>query len=547
MSLAIRVDAGPAMGAGHFMRCLALAQEWRRRGGEVRFLTHDPQGRFLDRLHREGFRARGLESPTDIEELLGALAAAPVHWVVLDGYHFHGEMQQALKDRGHRLLVLDDYQHLPRYCADLILNQNYGAQAFSYQTAPGAQLLLGTDYVLLREEFLRAAPADKEIPEIARNLLVTLGGADQANHTFQVMEALNLVEAPLTVKVVLGPSNPHLEMIRAAAQQSRHRLEILQDVENMAPLMAWADLAVSAGGSTIWELAFMGVPAIFGVVADNQKNAVLALARAGYPAFLDLGRATIEELGYAVAALAADQSLRQRLSLTGRDLIDGRGAARVSQAMTGIKLRVLFLGGNLSLDLAVWLREQGEEVEYVEEKVDPHFVRRYNPDVIVSYNYRYILKKDIFAIPPRGAINLHSSLLPWNRGAHPNVWSFLEGTPKGVTIHYIDEGIDTGDILLQKEVVLEADRETLKSSYLKLHQEMQQLFKDHWEQLKSGFIPPRPQSGDGTLHYLRDSEQFAPLIQEKGWDTPVAALTGLYRSHPGKAELTYENAFGNQR
>jgi methionyl-tRNA formyltransferase len=298
----------------------------------------------------------------------------------------------------------------------------------------------------------------------------------------------------------------------------------------MAPLMAWADLAVSAGGGTLWELALMGVPAFFCIVADNQENAVLALARAGYPVISDLQAVSNAEIGTMVNDLVTNRKHRQELSRVGRQIVDGSGAARVIRAMAAAPVRVLFLGGNLAPALAAWLREQGEEVLYTEEKIDPAFVTQYTPDIIVSYNYRHILKADVLSIPPRGTINLHSSYLPWNKGAHPNVWSFLEDTPKGVTIHFIDEGVDTGDILLQKELVFAEEKETLKSSYEKLHQEMQQLFKDNWEALKNGEIRPLPQTASGTLHYSRDSEQFAPLIQAQGWDTPVAALKESFKS-----------------
>jgi methionyl-tRNA formyltransferase len=189
-------------------------------------------------------------------------------------------------------------------------------------------------------------------------------------------------------------------------------------------------------------------------------------------------------------------------------------------------MKILFLGSGNSKELAEWLAAQGEEIVYVEEKIDGEFARRLRPEMIISYNYRHILKKDVLCIPGKGTINLHISYLPWNRGAYPNVWSFIDDTPKGVTIHLIDEGIDTGNILLQKEVYIDEERETLKTSYELLHREIEELFKSNWAKIKAGAIKPSPQQGEGTIHYVKDSLLFEHLIKKSGWDTPVRELKG---------------------
>jgi methionyl-tRNA formyltransferase len=199
-------------------------------------------------------------------------------------------------------------------------------------------------------------------------------------------------------------------------------------------------------------------------------------------------------------------------------------------------LKILFLGGNLSRVLYEWLLETDEDAFYTEEKVDAGFVKDLSPDMIISYNYRHILKKEVLSIPEKGSVNLHISYLPWNRGANANVWSFLEDTPKGVTIHLIDEGIDTGEILLQKEVVFDEDRETLKTSYENAHKEIQALFRENWNRIREGEIKPRKQSGEGTIHYVRDAGSFEPFIKEKGWDTPVSEIKGRLKPEGSRGE-----------
>jgi len=192
-------------------------------------------------------------------------------------------------------------------------------------------------------------------------------------------------------------------------------------------------------------------------------------------------------------------------------------------------MKVLFLGGNLVKTLADWLREK-EEVVYTEDKITIDFVKQVNPEFIVSYNYKYLISEKVISFVDGKAVNLHISYLPWNRGAHPNVWSFLEDSPKGVSIHHIDEGVDTGDIIVQKKVYIDEDKETLKSSYEKLHRELQNLFKENWEKIKRGKIKPKKQIGGGGIHYKRDYKLFEPLIREKRWDIQIRELKEKFRA-----------------
>ena len=112
---------------------------------------------------------------------------------------------------------------------------------------------------------------------------------------------------------------------------------------------------------------------------------------------------------------------------------------------------ILFLG-SIDSPLFEWLQSNGESVIQISEKVTPEFITSNKISFLVSYGYRHILRKNILELLPNRAVNLHISYLPWNKGADPNFWSFVEDTPKGCTIHYLDEGVDTGDIIAQKEI-----------------------------------------------------------------------------------------------
>lgn len=186
-------------------------------------------------------------------------------------------------------------------------------------------------------------------------------------------------------------------------------------------------------------------------------------------------------------------------------------------------MRILFLGPSDS-SLIAFLQDSGDDVAATEERLDPKFLRERPPEFIVSYGYRHILKKEVLDQFPDRAINLHIALLPWNRGADPNLWSFVEQTPKGVTIHYLDEGIDTGDVIVQKEVSF-SDTETLRSSYATLKHELEKLFRLHWSDIRAGRCPRFKQAGQGSFHRARDKEALARLLT-RGWDTDVASLVG---------------------
>jgi methionyl-tRNA formyltransferase len=136
---------------------------------------------------------------------------------------------------------------------------------------------------------------------------------------------------------------------------------------------------------------------------------------------------------------------------------------------------------------------------------DEHFLAA---DLVVSYNYSHIISQRQITLCNGHIINLHISYLPWNRGASPNFWSFHDDTPKGVTIHFIDSGIDTGDILCQEECVFDEDCESFASAYSKLHEEIQKLFRENWDAIKNGSICPVPQIGKGTYHNVRETKEI---------------------------------------
>jgi len=197
--------------------------------------------------------------------------------------------------------------------------------------------LLGTRYCLLRRDFAGGGNSERETPPVARRLLVMMGGSDPENITARAIEALQVAGIEnLDTTVVVGGSNPNFEALQGLTSRAS-RVTVRRDVSNMAELMAKADVAISAAGSTSWELCLMGVPALLIDVADNQTEVARELDRRQCAVRIGDRTVTAGAIATQLKRLADCQSLRQSLSQRARELVDGRGAVRVVSALRGIQ------------------------------------------------------------------------------------------------------------------------------------------------------------------------------------------------------------------
>jgi dTDP-4-amino-4,6-dideoxyglucose formyltransferase len=199
-------------------------------------------------------------------------------------------------------------------------------------------------------------------------------------------------------------------------------------------------------------------------------------------------------------------------------------------------MNIIYLSNNTQLDdLFNWIKSQSDiNAEYYSEKIKLVDFELFKPDLIISYGYQYIIREDIIARYSEKIINLHISYLPYNRGADPNLWSIIDNTPKGVTIHLIDSGVDTGHILFQKEILFEEADHTLASTYTLLQNEIQSLFKDNWDTIRISDFKPREQVLVGTTHYKKDFLAIKEsLLGNDGWDVPLAKLKFNYMQLKG--------------
>jgi UDP-2,4-diacetamido-2,4,6-trideoxy-beta-L-altropyranose hydrolase len=320
------------------MRCLALAQAWQAEGGRATFITACDNADLRRRLLDEGFKVIRLEraypDPIDWKIVSERMPKDADGWIVLDGYHFDSAYRHRLKQTGHQLLTVDDGLHLDQYQTDVVLNQNINAERLPYRCKSATKLLLGNRYALLRSDFLAWQTWQRHIPEVARRVLVTLGGSDPENVTLKVIRALQQFKAKLEVKVIVGPANPNLESLQKEVEYSPSNFQLIPGVRNMPELMAWADVAVSGAGSTCWELAFMGLPSLLIILAENQREIATGLQEYGTAVNVGTYWSGIESHVTSIfSELSYDVPRRRSMSERGRALIDGRGAGRVATTL----------------------------------------------------------------------------------------------------------------------------------------------------------------------------------------------------------------------
>ena len=268
------------------------------------------------------------------------LAAEPAAMAVVDGIQFGSPYLEALGGGGGRVLLIADEGDRPTYPVGFLLNQNLHADRAAYPADATCRFLLGTRYTLLRREFA-GAPPPRTTPPVAHHLLVTFGGSDPTGMTVRTLMAIRrLPEAlrgQLLVRVIVGAANRDGDRIDAAVADPDlgFRAGIRRAVADMPAEMAWADLALTSGGSTVWELARMGCPALVVETVPVERTLVSGLARIGL--FGHLGPETDldeREMADEIAAKAEDMAWRTQMTELGMRVIDGAGARRVVAALT---------------------------------------------------------------------------------------------------------------------------------------------------------------------------------------------------------------------
>jgi UDP-2,4-diacetamido-2,4,6-trideoxy-beta-L-altropyranose hydrolase len=360
MRIAFRTDASLQIGTGHVMRCLTLADALSERGAQSTFICRPHAGHLMDLIRQRGHTAKTLASAddaftapadpchakwlgtdwaSDAAQTQHALGDQVVDWLVVDHYALDRRWEQALRPHSRRIMAIDDLADRLHDC-DLLLDQNLGRQAKDYcgLLSRHTQTLIGPAYALLRPEFAqwREHSLQRRAQPQLKNLLITMGGVDQANATGQVLDAVTHCELPtdLRITVVMGPTAPWLAQVQAQAMAMPRPTQVLVGVNNLAQLLAESDLCIGAAGSTSWERCCLGLPAIQLVLADNQKgiNAALELAES----VLTVQQEKLQAVLPSVFAQLTRPAVLRGLSKNAAVVCDGLGAGKTVQWLENV-------------------------------------------------------------------------------------------------------------------------------------------------------------------------------------------------------------------
>ncbi len=359
-TLVIRADAGPTIGGGHIMRCWAIAQQWQRGGGKVLFVCGELPDSLRSRLAKSDcgveMMNQAIGSTSDADLLAQIARDSNADWIVIDGYSFSIEYQRRVSSIAKRVLLISDDDQPTIVTASAVLNPNIFARRAVYQ-AGDAELWLGSEFALLREEFRKFASKSDDLRLEVRRILVTMGSADQHDVTSRVLDAINsLRRKDLEIDVVIGGCNEHNLQTRETTGDSK--IHWHYNVSDMASLMQQADLAVAAGGSTCYELAAAGVPSLIVTIAENQFPLAAELHR--LQAAVCIGRHSEidnHQLASGIREFLNDASLRQILSQNASQLVDGLGASRVVRRMFQKLIRLRAVQRDDALRLYQWQQD----------------------------------------------------------------------------------------------------------------------------------------------------------------------------------------------
>lgn len=321
--LFVRTEASAQIGMGHFMRCFAVAEEACALGWDVSFLLNDIGPAVKQRL--DEIEAKGVLVNTAI----GAQEDFDLKaddWLLIDSYKATAGYISGLKQRAH-VAVIDDLNALERFECDLLINSAMAAAESDYSAKTDARLLLGADYALIRSEFREAGKTMSDGAFVS----VMFGGSDPTQMTGRCAEILSKALPDIGIRLIVGPANVHTDEI-TSLQQKFDLVHVFRSPERVSDVLRGSSLVITAAGGSVGEVAAMGLTALVLVAYDNQKAALEACP---YPV-IDVREGLPEDLGGRVVKMLTDKVLCQQIAARAHAVVDGKGPARILEAMTHV-------------------------------------------------------------------------------------------------------------------------------------------------------------------------------------------------------------------
>lgn len=342
--IGIRADANETVATGHIMRCITIAEQLKRMGGQVLFITADGQaGELLACAGMEHvcLQTQWNHMEEELPVLREILKLAGIKTLLVDSYQATPAYFEALRPYVKLVCMDDCFEHI--FSVDALINYNAYHVRFPYRETYGGKtkLLLGTDYVPLREEFSVTQIGDAPGGKQEFSVLLSSGGGDAQNAVLGVLQrAVQMEELKsVTFHAVVGAYHPQGDAIEAFAKTCEN-VKIYRPCHNMAGLMADCDAAVSAAGTMLFELCAMRVPTVFFQSADNQRydrEFFEAGERMLFAGDITQDRdACIEKICQGLQRLLSDHALRERMKENLGQVTDGRGAERIAGEIMGL-------------------------------------------------------------------------------------------------------------------------------------------------------------------------------------------------------------------
>lgn len=336
MNIAIRADGSPEIGMGHIMRCLSLAKAFKKAGCTVCFLSKYHEG--IHKIEQEGFQAVKVDTGTDFPDIdseagliVNQIVKDRVDLLIVDTYHISEKYFLDIKPYLKKLVYIDDVNEFV-YPVDILINGNITGEYMEYRKYDeDEQMLLGPQFNLIREEF-KGLPKRK-VNKNVKEIMITTGGSDPFHLCPRMVQSILDKDEfkKLKVNVVIGSLfSKELKNCLYRIRDNHSNIILNENVKYMSEIMLKSDVAVSAGGSTLYELCACGTPTLAVIIAGNQEFLVTKMEKLNY----------IESLGWyhhldnrifadKLKAFAENYERRKDYCDRMQELVDGNGAERV--------------------------------------------------------------------------------------------------------------------------------------------------------------------------------------------------------------------------
>ncbi len=353
MSCVFRVDASIRIGAGHVMRCLAVAEQLKKHIQTIVFICRKSDADLISYIQAQGYQVvalSALEKSVSLEEdsascnsevealVLFTLKKHNPCCCIVDHYEIDWRWESAIQPFCEKLCVIDDLANR-KHSADFLLDSELGEKKAKYRRLlpPTCRLLLGPSYALLRVEFKKLAPlVQKKIEQFqeVKGILINVGAYDQKNIIPTIVRVILSLSVKIKIRIVVSSKSPNIHEIRSLVDQSPHDITLCCDVKKMALEIIKSDLSVGSVGGSAYERAALGVSGCIIPTANNQENIAKEFERLELATLVVLDQYFIQNLTSALKTLIDSPKRLKQMAINGVKKIDVNGTGKfVSQLL----------------------------------------------------------------------------------------------------------------------------------------------------------------------------------------------------------------------